>query len=194
MNAVEETLTDEGICGVALKTLETFPDHRGFFRELVRNTDAFFQEGFGQWSHSMMTKDTVKAWHFHHLQIDWWYVPVGVITTVLFDNREESPTYRKKLEFKLGDPTVDPTALSVVVRIPQGVVHGCRVLSETAHLFYITSRTYDPKDEGRLPFNSAVVPHHWGDERSLQISERDRRELIPPYPRLPVTASAGKQL
>lgn len=172
------------IHGVELKVLKTFPDDRGFFREIIRKTDSFFAEGFAQWSHSKMAKNTVKAWHFHHRQTDWWYVGLGVIHTVLFDLREESPTYQKKLEFRLGDPADDKEALCATVKIPPGVAHGCKVLSESAHLFYITSETYDPNDEGRHPFNSAIVPHSWGNESDLIVAANDRREFIPPHPRV----------
>lgn len=163
---------DNEIQGVLIKELVSHPDQRGFFREVVRHTDPFFAEGpFGQWSHSKMTKNVVKAWHYHHLQIDWWYVPIGKIETVLYDNREESPTYKTKLVIPMGEGN------ELCVRIPQGVLHGCKVLSEEAHLFYITSRTYDPNDEGRFPFDSEVVPHDWGVEAIT--SENDRRTFEP---------------
>jgi dTDP-4-dehydrorhamnose 3,5-epimerase len=164
------------IHGVVIKELQSHPDDRGFFREIIRDTDEFFGEGFAQWSHSHMHRHVVKAWHFHHQQVDWWYVPIGSIQTVLYDLREDSPTHGEKMSFPMG--TDNP----VCVRIPPGVAHGCKVLSEEAHLFYITSRTYDPQDEGRYPFDSEVVPHDWGDPSTVITSERDRRTHMPPYP------------
>ena len=171
------------IHGVEFKFLKSFPDDRGFFRELIRKTDAFFGDGFAQWSHSKMGKNTVKAWHFHHRQTDWWYLGIGVIHTALFDLRKESPSFGKKMEFKLGDVDYDQEALSAIVKIPPGVAHGCRVISDTAHLFYITSCTYDPNDEGRYPFNTTEIPHSWGKEAELIVSENDRRKFIPPHER-----------
>lgn len=180
-----EAASDSGlITGVEFKQLKTFTDDRGFFRELIRHNDPFFTGGFAQWSHSKMGRNTVKAWHFHHRQIDWWYVGIGVIQTVLYDAREESPTYQRKMEFILGDADEDNRALSAVVRIPQGVLHGCKVLTDTAHLFYITSETYNPDDEGRLPFNTPDVPHSWGDESQLIVAANDRHKFIPPHPRI----------
>lgn len=188
ISRVEESWEDGlRIPGVVFKELKTFPDNRGFFRELIRETDEFFEPGFAQWSHSKMALHTVKAWHFHHRQVDWWYVPFGTIHTALIDHRPESPSFGRKLEFKLGDGELDSEAFTAVVRIPQGVLHGCRVLSETAHLFYITSETYDPEDEGRIPFDSAEVDHSWGDARELIVSERDRKKHIPSYKRLALT-------
>jgi dTDP-4-dehydrorhamnose 3,5-epimerase len=185
-------LPENTIDGVVFKELKTFSDGRGFFRELVRSTDGFFEEGFGQWSHSLMQKNTVKAWHFHNLQVDWWYVGLGVIHTVLYDNREESRTYRKKIEFLLGEEETSTSAFPAVVRIPTGVLHGCKVLTDTAHLFYITSRTYDPNDEGRFPFNSDLVEHTWGDENKLIVAENDRRVFVPKYERATFRVSTSR--
>ena len=125
-----------------------------------------------------MVRNVVKAWHYHHIQTDWWYVPIGQVETVLFDNRSESPTYKTKLVFHMGDSrTHGPATFEVCVRIPPGVLHGCRVLSDEAHLFYITSETYNPQDEGRFPYNSDIVPHDWGQE-ALTV-ENDRRHFVP---------------
>lgn len=181
--STESTRPTSTIVGVELEFLKTFPDDRGFFREVLRRDDAIFQNSFGQWSHSKMGRNTVKAWHFHHRQTDWWYCGVGVIHTVLYDAREESPTYRTKFEIRMGDTDLDPSAYAVVVKIPPGVLHGMKVVSEPAHLFYITDHTYNPQDEGRLPFNTADVPHNWGPEEELITSEKDRKLFIPPYDR-----------
>ncbi len=177
---------DNAIKGVEFKPLKTFSDSRGFFREIFRSTDAIYAGGeFGQWSHSKMQKDVVKAWHYHHLQIDWWYLPVGQAEVVLFDYREESPTFKTKLIFTLGEADkYGPDTHEVCVKIPQGVLHGCRVLSPEAHLFYITSKTYNPGDEGRLPFDTKEVPHAWGE--GAITSEQDRRLFIPTSPRVPL--------
>lgn len=170
---------DSKINGVEIKELLTHPDDRGFFREIIRESDPFFSAGFGQWSHSKMSLNTVKAWHFHHLQTDWWYLGLGVISVALYDNREESSTFGEKMVFKLGESELDPEAVAAVVKIPTGVLHGCKVLSPVAHLFYITSHIYNPQDEGRLPFNSAEVPHSWGNEEELIVSAKDRLTYIP---------------
>ena len=170
------------ILGVQFKELMSFPDNRGFFREIVRCTDPFFEGGkFGQWSHSKMTRDVVKAWHYHHIQIDWWYVALGCIEAVLFDNRSTSPTYKNKIVLRMGDSSDHgQDCLEVCIRIPQGVLHGLKVLSPTAHLFYITSEIYNPNDEGRFPYNSDIVGHDWG-ANAITV-ENDRRTFKPMMP------------
>ena len=182
---MSKTASSGAIEGVTIKELTSHPDPRGYFREVLRRTDPIFEGGaFGQWSHSKMARDVVKAWHYHHVQTDWWYCPVGKIETVLFDNRPESPTYKTKMVILMGDSAEFPDAREVCVRIPPGVLHGCKVLSNFAHLFYVTSETYDPKDEGRFPYNSEIVGHAWGDN-ALTV-ENDRREILPGFPRKPL--------
>lgn len=144
------------IDGVVIKKLITYPDQRGFFREVVRVTDDFFDEGFGQWSHTKSYQGVVKAWHIHQRQVDWWYVASGRVKVALYDTRADSPTHGHLLEILLGDE-MEPS----VLRVPPGVAHGYRVLSAEAHLFYITSRTYDPADEGRLPYDDPVIGYDW---------------------------------
>ncbi len=178
---------DNAIKGVHFKLLKSHRDDRGFFREIIRVTDPFFTaadgEPFGQWSHSRMQKNVVKAWHYHHLQIDWWYIPVGQVQVVLFDNRPESPTYRTKLVFKLGETDkYGEDTYEACVKIPYGVLHGCRVLSDEAHLFYITSKTYNPNDEGRFPFDCPDIPHDWGTDAIT--CEQDRRRFEPTAERI----------
>lgn len=167
------------IDGVVIKTLKSFPDNRGFFRELIRFNDDFFSEGFAQWSHSKMAYNTVKAWHYHNLQVDWWYIAVGVCKVILIDYREESLTYKSRMEFKLGDADLDFEALTAVVKIPCGVLHSCKVLTDSADLFYITSKTYNPDDEGRIPFNSPEIGYNWGNEKDIIVSSSDRKEFVP---------------
>lgn len=183
-NLLKRTPVANDIVGVELKELTTHPDDRGFFREVIRSSDPFFGNGFAQWSHSSMQKDTVKAWHFHHRQIDWWYCGIGVLQVALYDARTESPSYRSLQTFKLGQPELDPEALCAVVKIPQGVLHGCKVVSEQAHLLYITSEHYDRNDEGRIPFNSPSVPFNWGNPEDIIVAQNDTVEFIPPHERI----------
>ena len=144
------------IDGVMIKELITHPDERGFFREIIRATDDLFGEGFGQWSHSLMYVGVAKAWHVHSQQVDWWYVAGGVLQVALYDTRPLSPSYREMMEFLMGDH--QPAR---VVRIPPGVAHGCKCISGPAHLMYVTSRVYDPADEGRIPHNDPAIGYDW---------------------------------
>lgn len=145
------------IDGVLTKKLVRHYDERGFFEELIRVTDDFFKEGFGQLSHSLMYPKVIKAWHIHKTQIDWWFVASGTLKVALFDLRKNSVTFRQLTEMILGQ-----NGENVILKIPAGVAHGCKVLGEkTVELFYITSKIYDPKEEGRLPHDDPQIGYDW---------------------------------
>ena len=144
------------IKGVAVKKIVRHEDERGFFEELIRATDPFFKEGFGQWSHSFRKEGTVVAWHYHPTQIDWWYAVRGTMKVVLYDMREDSKTTGEINEFILGE-----AGENVVLKIPAMVAHGFKVLKGPAELFYITSKTYNPKEEGRIPFDDPKIGYNW---------------------------------
>jgi dTDP-4-dehydrorhamnose 3,5-epimerase len=142
------------IQGVEVKDLATHPDERGFFRELIRKTDPFFKEGFGQLSHSYMHAGSAKAWHYHPHQIDWWYV-IGMLKVALYDLREKSATRGQLQEVFLGEHYG-----AHVLKIPPMVAHGCRALAPT-HLIYVTSSVYDPAEEGRRPHDDPQIGYDW---------------------------------
>ncbi|NQU17103.1 MAG: dTDP-4-dehydrorhamnose 3,5-epimerase family protein [Candidatus Saganbacteria bacterium] len=141
---------------VIVKDLVTYPDERGFFREIIRVDDKFFKEGFGQFSLSQMYQGVIKAWHIHQIQIDWWYVANGVIKVVLYDTRVDSPTFGKIMELLMGDNQPPK-----VLRIPSGVAHGCKCIGGPANLFYVTSNIYDPNDEGRIAYDDPAIGYDW---------------------------------
>lgn len=142
--------------GVTIKELVTHADERGFFREIIRKTDDFFAEGFGQWSHSLMYQGVAKAWHMHEIQVDWWYVVSGVLKVALHDKRPGSASEGETMELLMGD-----NQPAQVLRIPPGVAHGCRCISGPAHLFYMTSRVYDPSDEKRIAHDDSSIGYDW---------------------------------
>ena len=142
---------------------------RGYwFQEQGRFADPFFVEGAAQWSRTKMQTGLVKAWHIHQKQVDWWSVESGLIKAVLIDMRwmldwqeygldiwanvRLKPAHKDRVsisEFYLGDD--QPPA---ILKIPPGVAHGLKVLQGPAVLSYLTSREYDPADEGRIPFDA----------------------------------------
>jgi dTDP-4-dehydrorhamnose 3,5-epimerase len=144
------------IDGVVVQKLLTHADERGFFREIIRVTDGFFTEGFGQWSHSLMFGGVIKAWHLHQVQTDWWYVTGGVLRVGLHDLRPQSPTHGVTMDFLLGD--LQPAGL---LKIPPGVAHGCKVIQGPANLLYVTSNVYNPQDELRIPHDDPAIGFDW---------------------------------
>ena len=148
--------------GVVLKELETHSDDRGFFREIFRMTDDFFQEGFGQLSHSLVYPGVVKAWHAHRVQTQWNYIACGLVRVALHDTRPESPTYRETMEFLTGE-----NQKPIVYSFPPGVAHGYRCIAGPMHIIYITSGVYDLGDEVKIPHNDPDIGYDW--QRPPQI-------------------------
>ena len=138
--------------GVVARKLVTHSDERGFFREVMRETDEDF-ERFGQLSHSLMYPGVTKAWQIHRRQTDWWYV-IGALKVALYDTREGSATKGQLMELLMGD------GQSTCLKIPPGVAHGCRALKLT-HLLYVTSNVYAPDDEGRIPHDDPTIGYDW---------------------------------
>jgi dTDP-4-dehydrorhamnose 3,5-epimerase len=141
---------------VAIKKLVRHPDERGYFEEVIRNTDEFFKDGFGQLSHTFMEHGVVKAWHVHESQVDWWFCVTGKIKAVLYDTRKDSPTYKKVDEYILG---TEPD--NIVVKIPAGVAHGMKVLEGPCHFVYATSKVYNPEEEGRISYTDPDIGYDW---------------------------------
>ena len=145
------------IAGIEFKELTTHGDERGFFREIIRETDPFFKGvGFGQWSHSFMFDGVIKAWHYHNVQTDYFYVCSGVLRIGLCDLRKESKTYKQTMDFLMGDYQ-RPQCL----KIPPGIAHGVKVVHGPVNLLYMMSHTYNPADEIRIPYNSPDINFDW---------------------------------
>lgn len=145
------------IAGVLVKHLVRHPDERGYFEEMIRASDGFFAEGFGQVSHSHMITGVVKAWHVHKTQVDWWYVVRGKIKVALYDSRETSKTYKEVNEFILGEMEPD----NKIIKVPAGVAHGLKVIEGPADLVYVTSGIYNKDEEGRIPYNDPSIGYDW---------------------------------
>lgn len=103
-----------------------------------------------------MYDGVIKAWHLHRVQTDWWYVASGVLRVGLCDLREGSPTYKKTMDFLMGDS--QPSRL---LKVPPVVAHGCKVIQGPVNLFYITSHVYNPSDEIRLPHDDPDIGFDW---------------------------------
>ena len=148
------------INNVEIKKIVSHRDHRGLFREIFRdNEDIFthYNDKFGQFSHSFSHTDVIKGWHGHKVQVQWNYIPIGAAKVVLYDDRNDSSTYKNFMEFICGE-IYSPLAYS----FPPGVLHGIHVLQGPMHIFYITSGCYDlENDEVRIAYDDPDIGYNW---------------------------------
>jgi len=140
------------INGVKIIELTTREDERGFFREIFRFTEQFEELPVGQMSHSLVKEDVIKAWHGHIYQYQWNYVVSGQIQVYLYDNREDSTTYRETMEFIIGE-VLKPCAYF----FPPGVMHGYKCTQGPMKIIYLTSGVYDLEDEVRINVNDKKI-------------------------------------
>ena len=76
---------------VVVKKLVTYPDDRGYFREVLREDDHLLKR-FGQTAVTKSYPGVIKAFHWHQHQDDLWYIVDGMARVVLYDRRPDSPT------------------------------------------------------------------------------------------------------
>jgi dTDP-4-dehydrorhamnose 3,5-epimerase len=150
------------ITGVSVEVGAIYPDDRGYFTELFRVGASTLTHDLKecptlQVSVAASYPGTIKALHYHFEQTDFWAPIQGMFQMVLCDLRQGSPTHGKVNTLFLG--MLRPWRL----RIPPGVGHGYKIVgSEIGTLVYLTNRFYNPKDEGRLPYDHPFLNYDWG--------------------------------
>ena len=133
------------------------PDERGRLMEILRNDDDLFIQ-FGQVYMTTTYPGVVKAWHLHKEQADNVACVHGMIKLVLFDPREQSPTFKRINKFYLG--LHNP----ILVHIPKDIYHGWMCISpEEAIVVNIPTEHYDYEnpDEFRLDPHDNDIPYDW---------------------------------
>jgi dTDP-4-dehydrorhamnose 3,5-epimerase len=145
--------------GVRIQTAALWPDDRGYFQEILR-----FGEGIAggypaattQISAATGYPDTIKAFHYHRRQTDFWSAVAGMLQVALVDLRPDSATFGRINTMYLGE--LRPWQ----ILIPPGVGHGYKVIGvKPATLVYVTDRIYNPADEGRIPYNHPGINYDW---------------------------------
>jgi len=142
---------------VVIQKLITHSDERGYFREILRDDDELLRR-FGQTSITKTYPGIIKAFHWHKLQDDIWYVADGMARVVLYDIRPDSPTYRQTQVLYAGEDN------PVLIFIPAGVAHGYQVVgNKPVLLFYHVTQSYNPADpdEERLSWDSPEIGFDW---------------------------------
>lgn len=147
------------ISGIEIRPFAVWPDDRGYFLEIARlgqGLVADFPFASSQVSAALNYPGIIKAFHFHKFQTDYWVAAAGLLQVALVDLRKGSTTYGLKNTLYVG--ALRPWQLL----IPPGVAHGYKVIGEQPSiLVYITNRNYDPKDEGRIPYNDTAIAYDW---------------------------------
>lgn len=129
----------------------------GILMEVLRDDDELLKQ-FGQTTFTIAYKDTIKAFHWHKKQDDLWFIATGKAAVVLYDLREDSPTFQETQLVYAGENDYK------LILIPAGVAHGYKVISdEPVLLFYHTTQSYNREhpDEERIPWNDSTINFNW---------------------------------
>jgi dTDP-4-dehydrorhamnose 3,5-epimerase len=156
----------EIIQGVMIAHLKAFEDNRGRFMETFRK--GWFPQRtweIVQTNRSDSKANVLRGLHYHHKQVDYWYVPFGRIRAALFDMRPDSPTYKAVQTIEMGN------GAELGLFIPIGVAHGFVALTD-ATLTYLVDNYYDSTDEYGILWNDPDVNMPWGVENPI-LSQRD---------------------
>jgi dTDP-4-dehydrorhamnose 3,5-epimerase len=146
------------IPGVQVQPFAIYPDDRGYFLEVAR-LGAGAIHGFpvkSQVSAAQSYAGTIKAFHYHQRQTDYWVPAQGMLQVALVDLRSDSPAFGLRNTLYIGH------LRSWSLVIPPGVAHGYKVIGpDSALLVYVTSQYYDPDDEGRIAYDNAGINYDW---------------------------------
>ncbi len=165
-----EIIAHPEIADVLVVKPSSFSDARGRFSETYRRSWFPLGREMVQGSRSDKVAGSLVGLHYHLHQADYWYVPSGRATVVLFDLREGSPTEGATISLEMGERN------EVGLFIPPGVAHGFATITDLV-LTYLVDGYYNPSDELGLRYDDPAVHASWGVENPV-ISERDLKNPL----------------
>lgn len=169
------------IAGLFRVDRTTYPDQRGFFREvfhldeLKQVTGVDFQPV--QWNHSLSLPRVIRALHAEN-----WnklvYPVTGDMFAAVVDVRPDSPTFKKTLTFVFSD--TDRYALFVSRGLANSI---CVVGDQPVNYLYLVDAYYDGKDTTAIAWNDPDLAIDWPISDPI-VSARDShnprlRDLFP---------------
>jgi len=155
------------ISGVQIVHLKSYRDDRGRFMESFRK-EWFPQRTWDiiQCNRSDSKQGVLRGLHYHHHQIDYWYVPKGSMRVGLVDIRPNSPTYLNTQSVDINDSN------ELGIFIPIGVAHGFAAITDVT-LFYIVDNYFNGgEDEKGVAWDDTAFNLDWGIEKPF-LSQRD---------------------
>ena len=150
------------IDGVQFRPTRPVPHEDGTLVEVARRSWPEISDEVVQVHVTTTEPGRVRAWGLHTQSTDRLFVVFGLVSIVVFDGREDSPTRGALNEFKLSDRSPG------LIVIPPNLYHGWKNIG-THEAFIINMPTaqynYDQPDALDLPYDSpeaaTVVPHRW---------------------------------
>ncbi|MFN2105926.1 MAG: dTDP-4-dehydrorhamnose 3,5-epimerase family protein, partial [Candidatus Promineifilaceae bacterium] len=155
-----------------LVRLQGYGDDRGRFMETFRK-EWFPQRSWDrvQINRSDSKKGVLRGLHYHHQQIDYWYVIEGVLLAAVVDIRPNSATYLNTITIEMGGEN------NIGLFIPSGVAHGFYAITDVT-LTYVIDNYFDGgRDEYGVAWNDPQIGMDWGTVDPI-LSDRDRNNPL----------------
>jgi len=143
------------IDGVKIIPLKQIVDERGKIMHMLKATDNHFID-FGEIYFSCSWPGAIKAWHIHKSMTINNAVISGNAKLVMYDLRENSPTYKELQEVFLGESNY------VLVQMPPGIANGYKSYGDKmVILANCATEPHDPQEIIRLDPFSEEIPYKW---------------------------------
>lgn len=156
------------IADVRIKEVLSVPKDGGLLTELFRSDWDLDGRGVQQVFQVRLDPGRLSAWHAHEFAFDRIFCNQGMMKLVLYDARQDSPTFGKINEFKIGD------ARPTLVVIPPRVWHGIQnISSRGGSMVNLVDKSYryeDP-DHWRLPWHSPEIPYSFQSPPTLPLED-----------------------
>jgi len=161
-----QTVTKEGksvaprIEGVKVRRLTPHEDERGEVMEVYRPSWGFHPDPLVFVYQVRVRPKKVKGWVVHKEQEDRIFNCAGTLRVVLFDSREDSPTYQMINQFVLSERSPS------IINFPIGVFHAIQNIGDTDAIFInMPNKPYNHEnpDKFRLPIKNDLIPFDFED-------------------------------
>ncbi len=160
------------ISGVFIAHLRPFGDARGRFIETFRK-EWFPQRSWDtiQTNRSDSAAGVLRGLHYHHHQVDYWYVVHGRLRAGMVDLRPSSPTYMAAQTLEMGGDN------QIGVFLPEGVAHGFYALTDITLTYIVDNYYNNGADENGVAWNDPELNLDWKLTGTPIISGRDSANL-----------------
>ncbi|MGI9088951.1 MAG: cupin domain-containing protein [Chthoniobacterales bacterium] len=144
--------------GVRIRPATPLADERGTLCEILNPAWALHEAPIVYVYQFTIRPGKIKGWHQHHLHDDRIFLSQGTVKVVLYDDRPDSPTYRKVNEICRTEHQ------RTIMVIPAFVYHAHQNIGHTEALFVsMPTRAYNHADPDvfRLPLGTDYIPYQF---------------------------------
>jgi len=142
--------------GVIIKKLNIIPDDRGKILHIMKSSEDEFKS-FGEVYCSTVYPGIVKGWHLHKEMTLNYTVLQGKIKFVLYDSRENSPTFGEIQEIIIGEENY------VRVTVPPMVWNGFKGVGlKESFVINFTDIPHNTQEIVRMdPHQNELIEYNW---------------------------------